>query len=472
MSYYIPPPDPKGELKIEEQHPRCVEVWFIPDDARLSEAGIDLNDREKHKVKLLEISAQDSYISISPINTLASRPEFLEPKYDQIREIVIEETDLWNIHCDGELPRTRDDVLQILHDLQSGFTKDPDHGLGLAKDYRYIIENIEELTEAETLIISTTQTSGYDPATKTFVLSQREFDEARKAMDRITNRARTAASDVKDVAIHNVLAPMVAKKDKTIRMRRNPMIRKFQDILLNDEGLEDEDHEALVDMVAASAKRIAHSQPEKLALLRDEVQLATLDALIAKYEDMIAKSLSEDEWQTFFTEHPFILSFVFGYPVIQVEGHASVGGKKLSGDGEKIADFLYKHDLTGNTALFEIKKPQTPVLDTRKEYRGGVYGPNKELSGAISQVLDQRYQFQLHFASKVVASRRNDLSSYAVACCVIIGLVPEDDDQKKSLELIRANSRDVQIVTFDELLAKLKQLRSFLAVADASEAAE
>ena len=187
---------------------------------------------------------------------------------------------------------------------------------------------------------------------------------------------------------------------------------------------------------------------------------------------MIAKSLSEDEWQSFFTDHPFILSFVFGYPVVQVEGHASVGGKKLSGGGEKIADFLYKHDLTGNTALFEIKKPQTPVLDTGRPYRGGVYGPNKEFSGAMSQVLDQRYQFQLHFASKVAASKRNDLSSYAVACCVIIGLVPKNDDQKKSLELIRANSRDVQIVAFDELLTKLKQLRDFLSVADTSEAAK
>lgn len=462
MAYYIPPPDPKGKLQIEELNPRCAEVWFIPDDDRLRAAGIDLKDRVQHRVKLLEIDAQDASISVIPVNTFPSSSDFLKPKYGQIREIVIEKTDLWNVHQDGELPKTRSDVLEMLHVFHSGFTKDPDYGLGLAKDYRHIVEAVEEITDAETLVISTKRTSGYNPNTKTFVLAQREFDDARKAIDRITKRARAAASDVKEVTIHNALAPMVAKKDKTIRMRRNPMTRKFQDILLNEEGLDDEDHEALVDMVTNNAQRIARSQPEKLAMLRDEVQLATLDTLIAKFEGMICKSLSEDDWQKFFTEHPFILSFVFGYPVIQVEGHASVGGKKLSGEGEKIADFLYQHDLTGNTALFEIKKPQTPVLDTGKAYRGGVYGPNKELSGAISQVLDQRYQFQLHFASKVVASKRTDLSSYAVACCVIIGLVPEDDDQKKSLELIRANSRDVQIVTFDELLSKLKQLRDFL----------
>lgn len=469
MSNYIPAPDPNGELQIEELHPRCVEVWFIAEDDRLRAAGFDTKDRTKHRVKLLEISAQDEYISVIPVNTLARSPNFLKPKYKQIREIVIEETDLWNVHYDGELPKTRDDILAILHDFPSAFTKDPDYGLGLAKDYRYIIEVVEKITDAETLVISTKRTSGYDPDTKTFVLSHREFDEARKAIDRINNRARDAASDVKSVVIHNALAPIVAKQEKRIRVRRNPMTKRFQEVLQSEGGLDEEDHSALVDMVTKDAHRIARSQPEKLAMLRDEVQLATLDSLIDKFEKMLGESLTEDEWQKFFSDNPFILSFVFGYPVIQVEGHASVGGKKISGGGEKIADFLYKHDLTGNTALFEIKKPQTPVLDTGKTYRGGVYGPNKELSGAISQVLDQRYQFQLHFASKVVASKRTDLSSYAVACCVIIGLVPEDDDQKKSLELIRANSRDVQIVTFDELLGKLKQLRDFLSSAEESD---
>ncbi|MEM9764290.1 MAG: DUF4263 domain-containing protein, partial [Pseudomonadota bacterium] len=140
MAYYIPPPDPKGEIQIEELHPRCVEVWFIPEDDRLSAAGIDPKDRDEHRVQLLLISAPDHFISIYPVNTLPTNPSFLEPKYDQVREITLAETKIWNLKLDGELPTTRDEILEVLHDLPSGFTKDPDYGLGLAKEYRFIVD--------------------------------------------------------------------------------------------------------------------------------------------------------------------------------------------------------------------------------------------------------------------------------------------------------------------------------------------
>ena len=41
--------------------------------------------------------------------------------------------------------------------------------------------------------------------------------------------------------------------------------------------------------------------------------------------------------------------------------------------------------------------------------------------------------------------------------------MPETGDEKKSFDLFRGNSKDVQIVTFDELLEKLIQLRDLLA---------
>jgi Domain of unknown function (DUF4263) len=152
----------------------------------------------------------------------------------------------------------------------------------------------------------------------------------------------------------------------------------------------------------------------------------------------------------------------FGYPIIKVKDQASVGGRKLSGDGDKITDYLVKNSPTNNTARFEIKTPQTAILNTR-QFREGVYTPSAELSGSINQALNQRYQFQKHIASIKDNSRLYDLESYAVHCCLIIGRTPEGDDQKKSFERFRRNSKDVEIVTFDELLEKLKQLRAFLA---------
>lgn len=59
-------------------------------------------------------------------------------------------------------------------------------------------------------------------------------------------------------------------------------------------------------------------------------------------------------------------------------------------------------------------------------------------------------------------SKIHEIESYAVHCCLIIGKTPEGDDQKKSFELFRRNSKAVEIVTFDELLEKLRQLSALL----------
>lgn len=64
------------------------------------------------------------------------------------------------------------------------------------------------------------------------------------------------------------------------------------------------------------------------------------------------------------------------------------------------------------------------------------------------------------------------MESYSVHCCLIIGTIPSDEDRLKSFELFRGNSKDVEIVTFDELSEKLKQLRNFLTSADKGPAVQ
>lgn len=55
-----------------------------------------------------------------------------------------------------------------------------------------------------------------------------------------------------------------------------------------------------------------------------------------------------------------------------------------------------------------------------------------------------------------------DVYAYAVDCLVIIGKTPETTDHRKSFELFRNTLIGVAVVTFDELLAKLKALHDFL----------
>jgi hypothetical protein len=271
---------------------------------------------------------------------------------------------------------------------------------------------------------------------------------------------------VKWTAAHNILAERLGVPKQHPKTGRHPYRKLFTAVAAGKQELSEEDQNALIGALTSHAANIAEDQSEKLAKLRSDIELVTLEALITRYEGMLGENLVEGRWQDFFNENPFILNMAFGYPAIKVRDQASVGGRKLSGDGEKITDFLVKNSLTNNTAIFEIKTPQTPILN-KTPFRDGVYTPSADLSGSINQALDQKYQFQKQIAQIKENTRLYDIESYAVHCCLVIGKTPEGDDRKKSFELFRRNSKDVEIVTFDELLEKLKQLSALLRAAEA-----
>jgi Shedu protein SduA, C-terminal len=199
--------------------------------------------------------------------------------------------------------------------------------------------------------------------------------------------------------------------------------------------------------------------------LQRDIELVSLDVLIERFQDMIGKKLPESSWQKLFASNPFILSMLFGYPIVEVLEQAHVGGTALAGRGGKIADFLVKNEGTNN--VVEIKTPHTQLLG--KEFRGGVYPASGDLVGSVAQVLDQRYQFQKNIAQIKDSSEIADIVSYSVDCVVVAGKTPEGKAEQKCLELFRRSMKDVQIYAFDELLQKLVQLRNFLASDEATE---
>jgi hypothetical protein len=146
---------------------------------------------------------------------------------------------------------------------------------------------------------------------------------------------------------------------------------------------------------------------------------------------------------------------------MMIGGQVSVGGRKFSGSGDKISDFAVKAAASGNLALIEIKVPETPLLETRA-YRSDLYAPAREISGAVNQVLDQRYQLQKSITVLKDTSGIWEVESYAVQGLVIAGRTPTGRAQLKSFELFRNGLKSVMVITFDELLSKLEQLLEVL----------
>ncbi|MHB1735382.1 MAG: Shedu immune nuclease family protein [Acidithiobacillus sp.] len=454
-------PDRDGTLEVEEVHPNFVEVYFVPPEHSLRSAGLDPAQANSHRTKLLDINGQHKFLTIYPISTFGDRPDFLKSKYGQIERITLDDTDII-FGFDGAVPSTPENVRDVLENLPSAFTKDYAYGLGLAKPYRFIIDAVEQLSDCTDIVITGKHATGPDSGSNgIFYISTQDFEQARVELNKIDRHAQSAVRAVKWTAAHNILAERLGVPKQEPNAGRHPYRKLFTAVAEGKEELSEEDQNAVIGALTSHAADIAEDQPEKLAKLRGDIELVTLEALIKRYEAMLGKKLAEGRWQEFFNENPFILNMAFGYPVIKVRGQASVGGRKLSGDGEKITDFLVKNSLTNNTAIFEIKTPQTPILNKRP-FRDGVYTPSADLSGSMNQALDQKYQFQKQIAQIKDNTRIYDIESYAVHCCLVIGKTPDGDDRKKSFELFRRNSKDVEIVTFDELLEKLKQLSAFL----------
>ena len=460
-------PDRDGTLEVEEVHPNFVEVYFVPPERSLVEARLDPAQANRYRTKLLDINGQHKFLTIYPIGTFGNRSDFLKPKYGRIERITLDDTDIIFPGFDGAVPTTPEDVREVLENLPSAFTKDYTYGLGLAKPYRFIIDAVLELSDCTEIVITGKHATGSDlDGNRIFYISTQDFEQARRALNSIDSLAQSAARAVKEATAHNILAERLGVPKQDPKTGRHPYRKLFTAVAEGKEELSEKDQNAVIGALTNHAAEIAEDQPEKLAKLRGDIELVTLEALIKRYEEMLGEKLVEGRWQKFFNENPFILNMAFGYPVIKVRDQASVGGRKLSGDGEKITDFLVKNSLTNNTAIFEIKTPQTPILN-KTSFRDGIYTPSADLSGSINQALDQKYQFQKQIAQIKDNTRLYDIESYAVHCCLVIGKTPDGDDRKKSFELFRRNSKDVEIVTFDELLEKLKQLSAFLRAAEA-----
>ena len=360
------------------------------------------------------------------------------------------------------LPSDEIEVMMLLDELSTPFIKDFRYGLGFVKDFWPLIYSIEELTDASTLTISDRRDTGLVDNNRTFAISFEDFDDVRKLINRITNNGRNAMRTVKITSVHNVFAKKLGLPEKAIEFGRSSLRRNFTRVAMDGQAILSKAEQAeLIDAVSKQAKSIVEDQPDRLVGLQRDFELVTLDNLIQRFEGMFEKALPEEQWQEFLNKNRFLLAMGFGYPVIIVKEEASVGGHKLSGSGEKVTDFLVKNALTDNVGIIEIKKPTTRLVN-KTEYRGEVFAASTELSGGINQVIDQKHNLVSRFAQKKEDSGIYDIESYAVKCCLIIGKIPEHETQRKSFEYIQGNSKDVEIITFDELLAKLKTIKEFL----------
>lgn len=200
---------------------------------------------------------------------------------------------------------------------------------------------------------------------------------------------------------------------------------------------------------------------DNLAQLDAAVNLSRMQALVSEWRDRFGNS-DEGYWQTELTASPWVIAQAFSAPVFLFQSKAYVGGKLLDRSGGSEADFIYEKNLTGSVAIVEIK---TPALDLLRNtvYRGGVFAPSAELTSAVAQTL--HYRESLLREADRFENRSKGVRVVGPRCILIAGSIEslgEDEDRVRSFELFRGELRNVELVTFDELIQKVQLLIDLL----------
>jgi hypothetical protein len=433
-------------------------------------------DRVKipEKVTLAHVNPEQQRIMIYPINTLSDNHNFLKPKYSKIRTIILEGTTYPSFEgwydSDFDSPSLENPIEVLLDYLPKGFVRDYRYGLGLTQEGNFIINEIANTTNVDTIAFNDSEEIDIRDTVLHFGLSK--YHDIIDEIKRIAGRGQRAAKRVKQNFAYNTLAPLLKLEPKECSLGRLPDSKQITLAAadhVENVRIKSDDTPFPSSDFSSDLRKLKARSPEVLPGLRRNVELVSLEQLISNFEAYLKGRHQEKHWQKFFKKNLFALQQVFGMPTTLFRDEVTVGGRDFTGSGDKIVDFMFKNTLTDNIALVEIKRPDMHLLHP-KEYRKGVYGPHKDLNDAITQALDQCFHLQSELPTLKNNARQYDLESYNIRCIVIAGRTPSDDnDKKKSLELFRNNLRSVTIVTYDEILESLKTLHHFLSNEDNQE---
>lgn len=189
---------------------------------------------------------------------------------------------------------------------------------------------------------------------------------------------------------------------------------------------------------------------------KEKLDIIYLEDVIERFKKLLLVTKdNEEQWQNFFEKYSWILTHLFPYQVILKKGKAYVGGKTIENAEGRVVDFLFESNLSDNFALLEIKTHNKELLKPSPYRKPDVFSWSDELSGGISQCLDQKHIFLRDFGK--------DNPSYDPKAILVIGLKSKlNKNQATCFELLRANQKNVDIVTFDELLKKMEGLHKVI----------
>jgi hypothetical protein len=348
--------------------------------------------------------------------------------------------------------------------LPVGIVKSVHFGWGFTKElkpFAYYLNNNYDITE---IIIEKKGKVDLDIPNKKLYLNEASLVTLHDSLSSVLRKNRAEVDYVLVTRLHDLFPAIITKPEKEY----------IEDALASSLALwgnsvdefSDADKAAIQDLFDKLSIGTDFLSKEALAKTKEIIDTKYIKETLKRYNELMSiktdgESL-EKQWQVFLRDNSWIFSSIFAQPVILFKREAYVGGKTIDNTNGKFNDFLIKNSLSDNISFLEIKTHKTKLME-RLSYRGeDVFSATKDLTGSIVQVLNQRDNFQKEFYN-LRGKSNQEFETLNSKCVVLIGSTKDlNKNQKYSFEIFRSNSRDVEILTFNELQTKIESLQKVM----------
>lgn len=271
---------------------------------------------------------------------------------------------------------------------------------------------------------------------------------------------------IHDIDLSTVAERRLKLADNSLDILDEETKKKISTLLQGNEGAEviqellDNDVVTSQDIVNTGYRKNQLKIFERLLNEKDSLQQYKLNE-----KDLSINTKDEIAWQHFFNKNPWIFGYGLDYryqSILQKEFSAS--NTDAAGKGQVNADFLIGDNYF--TTFVELKTPDTDLfVNTGSgQNRSGSWCLSTKLIYAVSQILEQKAVGQIKLETEPYNSLGEKITQkgYDSKCILVVGNlnkeVEESQDssqikeiKRKTFELFRRDSRNIEIITYDEL---------------------
>ncbi|MFZ2545126.1 MAG: Shedu immune nuclease family protein [Candidatus Saccharimonadales bacterium] len=248
---------------------------------------------------------------------------------------------------------------------------------------------------------------------------------------------------------------VVGRKDEVLVIDDTNKHRAIQELL--NKGYSEEVWDSLTKKDPDLATRLAAAQ----------VQVDRESVIKLFDESLVTEKGNEAFWQKFFETYPWILEAALSASMFMMNGETYLGGKLpdgRNGVGGVATDYLFGDESTKSFAVVDIKKPDSDLVGPI--YRGTagsgqeseIYSMHHELSGGLVQVRTQITVAVEDFQSVLGKGYENINRVHPRGVLISGTLADLTPKQADSFNQFRKGFGDVTVITYDEVLSRIKKL--------------